>query len=275
MTSLTVFDFESQQVRVVIHDLQPWWVASDVCEVLEIQNVTQAMSKLDEDERSMFNIGRQGSVNIVNEPGLYSLVLTSRKPQAKAFKRWLTHEVIPSIRAHGSYELPQQPHLQPTNPNEIAFPELADFCQKQLALMGLKPELQRIYLLRAMEAQYTVQSPAFTTLLTAAKENCTIQGHHITPTKLGELYAQRHHLDKSILPADINRALEAAGLQRKEVSLRSNGKKRNVWHLTERGEEYGILLLDKASRVDKTVQVVRWLPSVLDEINVHAPCVGG
>ena len=151
----------------------------------------------------------------------------------------------------------------------IAFPELADFCQKQLALMGLKPELQRIYLLRAMEAQYTEQSPAFNTLLTAAKENCTVPDHHITPTKLGELYAQRHDLDKPVLPADINRALEAAGLQRKEVEVRSNGKKRNVWHLTERGEEYGILLLDKASRVDKTVQVVRWLPSVLAEINVH------
>ncbi len=273
--SLTVFDFQSQIVRVVMHDGQPWWVAADVCEVLEIQNATQAMSKLDEDERSMFNIGRQGSVNIINEPGLYSLVLTSRKPQAKAFKRWLTHEVIPSIRASGSYELPQQPHQQPTNPNEIAFPELADFCQKQLALMGLKPELQRIYLLRAMEAQYTEQSPAFNTLLTAAKENCTVPDHHITPTKLGELFAQRHHLDKPVLPADINRALEAAGLQRKEVEVRSNGKKCNVWHLTERGEEYGILILDKASRVDKTVQVVRWLPSVLNKITVNAPCVGG
>jgi len=158
---------------------------------------------------------------------------------------------------------------QSNNPSEIAFSQLADFCQKQLALMGLKPELQRIYLLRAMEAQYTEQSPAFNTLLTAAKENCTVPDHHITPTKLGELYAQRHHLDKPVLPADINRALEAAGLQRKEVEVRSNGKKRNVWHLTERGEEYGILILDRASRVDKTVQVVRWLPSVLAEINVH------
>ena len=270
--NLTVFDFESQIVRVVIHEGLPWWVAADVCAVLELDDTSKAVSRLDEDEKGTNSIRTPGGnqdMLCVNEPGLYALVLTSRKPQAKAFKRWLTHEVIPSIRAKGSYELPQQPPRQPTNPNEIAFPELADFCQKQLALMGLKPELQRIYLLRAMEAQYTEQSPAFNTLLTAAKENCTVPDYHITPTKLGELYAQRHHLDKPVLPADINRALEAAGLQRKEVEVRSNGKKRNVWHLTERGEEYGILLLDKASRVDKTVQVVRWLPSVLAEINIH------
>ena len=61
------------------------------------------LSRLDDDERAMFNIGRQGNTNIVNEPGLYSLILGSRKPEAKQFKRWITHEVIPTIRKTGGY----------------------------------------------------------------------------------------------------------------------------------------------------------------------------
>lgn len=68
---LSVFSFESKNVRVVLINNEPWFVAKDVCEVLEIQNTTQALSRLDNDERTMFNIGRQGETNIVNEYGLY------------------------------------------------------------------------------------------------------------------------------------------------------------------------------------------------------------
>ena len=88
-------------------DGEPWFVAVDVCRALEIQNTTQALGRLDEDERSMLNIGRQGEASIVNEPGLYTLVLGSRKQEAKAFKRWITHEVIPTIRKHGAYMTPE------------------------------------------------------------------------------------------------------------------------------------------------------------------------
>ena len=104
-TNNQVFNFGDHQVRTVIKEGEPWFVAKDVCEVLEIQNTTQAMSRLDEEERSIFNIGRQGMSNIVNESGLYSLILTSRKPEAKAFKKWVTSEVLPSIRKQGKYEV--------------------------------------------------------------------------------------------------------------------------------------------------------------------------
>ena len=90
-------------VRTILVDNEVWVCAKDVCDILEIKNVTQAVQRLDEDERSMFNIGRQGNTNIINEYGLYNLVLSSRKPSAKAFKRWITHEVIPAIRKHGAY----------------------------------------------------------------------------------------------------------------------------------------------------------------------------
>lgn len=105
MTDIKIFESkEFGQLRSVLRDGEPWFVAADVCRVLEIQNYTQAVARLDEDERAMFNIGRQGDTNCVNEPGLYSLVLGSRKPEAKAFKRWITHEVIPSIRKTGQYQ---------------------------------------------------------------------------------------------------------------------------------------------------------------------------
>ncbi|UJA34316.1 phage antirepressor [Bacillus velezensis] len=98
-----VFNYQDQQVRTVVINGQPWFVAKDICEILGIKNATQAVSKLDNDERAMLNIGRQGNTNIVNEPGLYTLILGSRKPEAKQFKRWITHEVIPTIRKAGGY----------------------------------------------------------------------------------------------------------------------------------------------------------------------------
>jgi len=79
MQELKIFEKEEfGAVRIVIVEDEPWFVASDICKALEIQNVTQAVQKLDDDERSMFNIGRQGSANCVNEYGLYNLVLSSQ-----------------------------------------------------------------------------------------------------------------------------------------------------------------------------------------------------
>lgn len=102
-SALTVFSFDAHAVRTVIVDGEPWFVAADVCEALGVKNVTQAMNRLDEDERSMFNIGRQGEACTINESGLYSLILGSRKPEAKRFKKWVTSEVLPSIRKTGGY----------------------------------------------------------------------------------------------------------------------------------------------------------------------------
>ena len=105
MNELKVFTNETfGQVRTVVKDNEPWFVAADVCRALEIDK-TQTR-RLDDDEKGMCSIqtlgGEQETV-VINEPGLYSLVLGSRKPEAKEFKRWITHEVIPSIRKHGMY----------------------------------------------------------------------------------------------------------------------------------------------------------------------------
>ncbi|MDL2257858.1 Bro-N domain-containing protein [Eubacteriales bacterium OttesenSCG-928-K08] len=112
MNKLQVFN-NSQfgEVRVIEKNGEPWFVAADVCRALEHSNVTMAVTGLEEDERAKFNLGRQGETNIVNEPGLYALVLGSRKPEAKAFKRWITHDVIPAIRKTGQYSVPQPTDL--------------------------------------------------------------------------------------------------------------------------------------------------------------------
>ncbi len=98
--------FESAEfgkVRTIVVKDEPWFVAGDVCESLGLSNPTVSVNRLDEDERSKFNLGRQGEVNMVNEYGLYNLILGSRKDEAKRFKRWITHEVVPAIRKTGSY----------------------------------------------------------------------------------------------------------------------------------------------------------------------------
>ena len=104
MNELKIFENEEfGQVRTVIKKDEPWFVASDICRALDLSNPSVAVSRLDEDERTKFNLGRQGATNCVNEFGLYSLILASRKPNAKKFKRWITHEVLPSIRKTGGY----------------------------------------------------------------------------------------------------------------------------------------------------------------------------
>ena len=97
--------FENAQfgtIRAGMNGGEPWFIASDVCAALGLANVTNAVRRLDDDETTLISIkGRE--INAVNEPGLYSMVLSSRKPEAKAFKRWVTHEVLPAIRRTGGY----------------------------------------------------------------------------------------------------------------------------------------------------------------------------
>ena len=106
------FDFEMQAVRVVIgDDGQPWFVAKDVCDALGIKNSRDALDRLENDEKGVGNtdtLGGTQELSTVNESGLYALIFRSRKPQAKRFRKWVTAEVLPSIRQHGRYEMPAE-----------------------------------------------------------------------------------------------------------------------------------------------------------------------
>ena len=156
------------KVRTLNLNGEPWFVAVDVCSVLDLSNPTIAVSRLDEDERAKFNLGRQGDATIVNEPGLYTLVLGSRKPKAKAFKRWITHEVIPAIRKHGVYITDEKLKLF------AEHPELLDALMKSLYAThaeNLRHRAERQTLLpKADHYDAFMDADGCTNLRTTAKE---------------------------------------------------------------------------------------------------------
>lgn len=124
MNDLKVFENPNVgKVRVVERNGEPWFVAVDVCRVLGLDDTGRAVSRLDDDELTRIKIGSGGQMReayAVNESGLYALVLGSRKPEAKAFKRWVTHEVLPAIRRTGRYEAPGAEGITPAMVLEAA-----------------------------------------------------------------------------------------------------------------------------------------------------------
>lgn len=106
---LETFDFNSMPVRVMDRDGQPWFVAADVCRVLELSNPSMACEGLDEDEKGISSadtLGGSQQMRIISESGLYALIFKSRKAEARKFRRWVTSEVLPAIRRTGGYALP-------------------------------------------------------------------------------------------------------------------------------------------------------------------------
>ena len=120
MEQMQIYEHEQfGKIRTLTKDGDIWFVATDICDALDIKNTTDAVKRLDDDERSRFNLGRQGMTNCVNEYGLYNLILVSRKPEAKTFKRWITHEVLPDIRKHGAYLTPAKLEEVLLNPDTL------------------------------------------------------------------------------------------------------------------------------------------------------------
>jgi prophage antirepressor-like protein len=108
--NLAVFTFRDNSVQVITIDAEPWFVAKDLCDVLGVKNSRDALTRLDEDEKGVAStdtLGGNQDVAIVSESGMYALVLSSRKPEAKPFRKWITSEVLPAIRKHGKYETEQ------------------------------------------------------------------------------------------------------------------------------------------------------------------------
>ena len=109
-SSLLPLNFKGGAVRMVMIGNMPWFVAKDVCEVLELSDVSMSVAKLDDDEKlvqKLFVSGQNRDMIIVNESGLYTLIMRSNKPEARSFRKWVTSEVLPSIRATGQYTMPQ------------------------------------------------------------------------------------------------------------------------------------------------------------------------
>jgi anti-repressor protein len=122
MSNIIPFEYNSRQVRTIVKDGEPWFVAKDVCEILELGDVSKAVSRLPEimkGTNSILTLGGNQEMLVVSEAGLYKLVFTSRKPEAEKFTDWVATEVIPSIRKHGAYMTPETIEKVLLNPDTI------------------------------------------------------------------------------------------------------------------------------------------------------------
>lgn len=146
MTDIQIFNYQNNEVRTVELNGEPWFVLKDVCEVLGISNPTAVAERLDEDERAKFDLGRQGASWVINESGLYNVILRSDKPEAKPFRKWVTSEVLPSIRKHGAYMTPEILQAAILNPDTMI-----QLCQQ------LKAEQDKNAVLTAANSQLTVE----------------------------------------------------------------------------------------------------------------------
>ncbi len=208
MKELQIFENpQFGEIRAVEKDGEPWFVAADVCKALEHSNVTVAIDRLDEDERAKFNLGHpMYETNCVNEPGLYSLVLGSRKPEAKAFKRWITHEVIPSIRKTGGYIADQEamsPEELMAKALMVAQKTLAD---REVRISALTVENQ----IMKPKAEY-FDELVDRNLLTSFRETAKqleigpktfvaelLKRKYIYRDKKGKLMPYQHHMDSGL-----------------------------------------------------------------------------
>ncbi len=120
MNELNVFTYNGNEVRTVQHNGETWWILKDVCIILGLKNPTMIVERLEDDEVAKFNLGGlSGETNIINESGLYNVILRSDKPEAKPFRKWVTSEVLPAIRKHGAYMTPETLEQAILNPDTI------------------------------------------------------------------------------------------------------------------------------------------------------------
>lgn len=127
MNELQIFNYQDNEVRTIRKDGEPWFVLRDVCKVLDLSTPSRVAERLDQDEVSQTHItdslGRQQETTIINESGLYNVILRSDKPEAKPFRKWVTGTVLPSLRRNGTYSLPGAATVYPpkaTSVGEVA-----------------------------------------------------------------------------------------------------------------------------------------------------------
>ena len=120
MNDIKTWNYENSEIRTIEKNGEPWWVLADVCRVLELSSPHKIADRLDEDEKGRNLIPTHGGnqeMTVINESGLYNVILRSDKPQAKPFRKWVTSEVLPTIRKHGAYMTEQTIEKALTNPD--------------------------------------------------------------------------------------------------------------------------------------------------------------
>lgn len=223
MNDLQIFTYQDTPLRAIEKDGEIWWVLRDVCDVLGISHTEAVAARLDSDETSQTGVidskGRKQNMLIVNEPGLYSVILRSDKPEAKDFKRWVTHEVLPTLRRTGSYAMAL---AQPMTPAQLLA------AQAQV-LVGMERRMDQMQTnAAALEAKVDTAMRAFarpaqdhwtTDMDKAIKELCDAQHLSVTATK-GRMYAELERTAGCQVNARLNRLRERkkkAGMRHRDA----------------------------------------------------------
>ena len=232
MNDMKIFENpEFGRVRTVSVDNEPWFFAKDVCDALSVAT-NHVRESLDEDEVSNLRTTEIGpefggkAPLIVSEAGLYSLILKSRKPEAKAFKRWITHEVIPTIRKTGGYHIPQltpNPHYR-TRMIGTAIRDVGKTSEALEKVFGVAHGMALAVSMNLVGEAYGVDMAPCKALLPAAEEVS-----YLNASGVAERIGLKCKTGKPNAAA-ANQLLAERGLQEKR------GKD---WHLTEKGKAYG------------------------------------
>lgn len=246
MNDLTVFRFEgTREVRTVVKDEEPRFVAKDICDILELTNPTMAIESLDDDERSKYFLGRQGEVNIINESGLYALVFKSRKPEAKAFRKWVTSEVLPAIRKTGQYSKQYSAPQNPVIDNEFNMREFRVW-HEFAELCGLKDNAALI-----------------------SADNTVYRLRGISMLKTAQIELKNPEQERILTPTQLANHLRLAGPKEMNLSLACRGfqiKEWGHWTPTDKGKKYAVLLdTGKRHTNGVMIQQLKWKESILSE----------
>lgn len=222
------------EIRTILRDGDPWFVLTDVCKALELTNPSKVAQRLDDDERSNFKLGRQGNGILINESGLYAVILRSDKPQAKAFRKWITSEVLPTLRKTGSYT------VKPTD----------DAKARMLATREENAKIRKAQLLYKVSKDCGV--PKYQQVLQS----------HITRLLTGQ----------QLLPlpaAKLTFSAEEIG-NRLGLTACMVGRLTNAHNL--KNEQFGEWVYDKAKTADKQVRTFRYYENVINELRRVAEC---
>jgi prophage antirepressor-like protein len=250
MSNITPFNFEDHQVRVITtaHG-ETLFVASDVLSVLTLDR--KALERLDDDEKGVSSIHTPGGaqdMTVVNEPGLYSLVLGSRKPEAKRFKRWVTHDVLPAIRKTGSYSVPPQHKTRKTT-------SITDMARVALMLYRETSKIKGVdkatMMAKTMEVISATTGDNYQPMVLALPTVAPADVADLNPTSIGQRVGMSAR--------EVNQVLIEMGLQYRNDS----GKLR----LTDAGSAFGSMTpFHKNGHSDLQIH---WKEEVVDLVRGH------
>lgn len=248
MNDLMKFEFEGKGVRTVLKDGEPWFVAKDVCDILDLTQTAGVLRRIPEKQKGvqqMHTLGGIQNLSIISEAGLYRLVLRSDKPQAEPFIDWVTAEVLPQIRKTGRYEAPAASLL----PEEIAMRKFKVY-HEFVQIAGIEGHAALV------SADNTLYREEGISLLqvTQIELKTEDQEQIFTPTKIGEILGFEGHRGAK----KVNKLLSYLDFQERVG---------DSWVVTEEGKPYAVILdTGKKHKSGTMVQQIKWKESVIPKL---------